>query len=305
MLKLDPRKQLFVLLWLVAIHSIGVAFGLIFLPPEYLHYFGFADYSGRFFMMQSGVFHIVMSVAYLMAAYQFWCSTGLVYFAIITIAYVIRSLSNNYQYEREKVLEQSYNIELMREIEKRDHSNKINFFTNISHELRTPLSLIMAPLENLMENDNDETRFAQYKLINDNAQKLNHLVDQILDFRKLETGLMEINPERIDIVDFIRKLTTSFYPLAERNQINLVFTSNISKTYVNIDLEKVDRAISNILNNALKFTTHGDNIEVILSEIKGDQHNVQIEIKDTGIGIPEELTKNIFQPFYQSPDSFI
>lgn len=226
-----------------------------------------------------------------------------VYFAIFTIQYIIRSLINNYKYEREKVVKQSQRIEQMRDQEKKEYTSKINFFTNISHELRTPLSLIMAPLENLMENDNNKIRNAQYKLISENAKKLNELVDQILDFRKLETGAMQINPQKVDVVDFLRTITSSYSPLAERNQTNLFFTINISKTYVNIDLEKVERAISNILNNAFKFTQAGGIIEVILDKKKENPQNVLIEIKDNGVGFHPDLTESIFQPFYQSPEA--
>jgi len=199
------------------------------------------------------------------------------------------------------------------ERQKRDEIQdlKLNFFTNISHELRTPLTLIIAPLENLMKSGKSmsfESVSQQYHLIFKNAKYLLRLVDQLLDFRKLDQGKLDLEVRLGDIVRFVKEATEPFQFLASKQEIDFKITSEAAKAYFLFDPEVVEKVLYNLLSNAFKFTPNGGFINVHISEVEmaiasskneGLSHYMKIEIRDSGIGISSKLVKRIFERFYK------
>lgn len=176
---------------------------------------------------------------------------------------------------------------------------KFRFFTNVSHEFRTPLTLIITPLEALLHRHTDARLQEQLKPIYTNAQRLLQLVNQLLDFRRLEMGGEHLNLKNGEIVRFINEICHSFKDMAEEKQVSLTFDSRVEHLYISFDGDKVYKIIGNLLSNAFKFTSAGGNISVDIS-IDSDERYVCITIKDTGQGISEEELYHIWKRFYQA-----
>lgn len=181
---------------------------------------------------------------------------------------------------------------------------KLKFFTNVSHEFRTPLSLIMAPVEKMVKQTNEPEQKKQYQLIYRNARRLLALVNQLLDFRKLEMQELRLYPSHGDIVPFVKEVAFSFTDMAGAKHINFNFTSDIPALQISFDPDKLERILFNLLSNAFKFTREYGNIEVSLGLQPGSgelQHAqyVFIRVKDSGIGIPPEDQERIFERFFQ------
>ncbi|WP_343693951.1 two-component regulator propeller domain-containing protein [Chitinophaga sp.] len=176
-------------------------------------------------------------------------------------------------------------------------SLKIRFFTNISHEFRTPLSLIITPLERLLKKEIEGNVQQQLVLVQRNARRLLNLVNQLLDFRKMEVQEIKLYTTEGDIIAFIKELTTSFSDLSEKKQIHLEFHSNMPSLSMLYDPDKIEKIIFNLLSNAFKFTPEQGKISVDLQL----QSNglLAIMVKDTGIGIPLEQQERIFERFFQ------
>ena len=183
---------------------------------------------------------------------------------------------------------------------------KLRFFTNVSHEFRTPLTLIMTPLEKLMKTEKDMESQQILKLIYRNADRLLKLVNQLLDFRKIDMQGDSLVLSTGDIVPFVRDVAYSFKELSEQKRIHFSFSSVFTSLPMKFDTDKVFKIVSNLLSNAFKFTPEGGTISVTLSlrlEKEGENKLV-IEVSDSGIGIPADKQGAIFDRFYQvaSPD---
>lgn len=181
---------------------------------------------------------------------------------------------------------------------------KLKFFTNVSHEFRTPLSLIMAPVEKMLKHTQEPEQKKQYQLIYRNARRLLALVNQLLDFRKLEMQELRLYPLLGDIVSFVKEVTFSFADMAAAKHIAFNFTTDIPSLQISFDPDKLERILFNLLSNAFKFTQEHGSIEVRLTMQPGnaDNHNAQyvsIQVKDSGIGIPAEDKDKIFERFFQ------
>jgi signal transduction histidine kinase/ligand-binding sensor domain-containing protein/DNA-binding response OmpR family regulator len=188
---------------------------------------------------------------------------------------------------------------------------KIRFFTNMSHELRTPLSLILAPVEKLMAGHQVSDPKKQYEVIRRNARRLLHLVNQLLDFRKMETNELKLHPRQGDILNFIREISYSFIDLAERRNISFDYHCDSESLPTAFDHDKIERILFNLLSNAFKFTPTGGAVSVAVStEYQADAGTLTtcqpgtvllyIRVKDTGIGIPPDQQQRIFDRFFQS-----
>lgn len=183
---------------------------------------------------------------------------------------------------------------------------KLRFFTNVSHEFRTPLTLIMTPLEKLMKTEKTPESQQILKLIYRNADRLLKLVNQLLDFRKIDMQGDSLVLSTGDIVPFVRDVAYSFKELSEQKRIHFSFSSVFTSLPMKFDTDKVFKIVSNLLSNAFKFTPEGGTISVTLSlrlEKEGENKLV-IEVSDSGIGIPADKQGAIFDRFYQvsSPD---
>ncbi|MVT08572.1 hybrid sensor histidine kinase/response regulator transcription factor [Chitinophaga tropicalis] len=226
----------------------------------------------------------------------FW-RTPLAFFIYVLLIIGALILARKITLERERLRSR---IEQERQEAQRMHeldALKIRFFTNISHEFRTPLSLIITPLEKILRKGTENNIQQQLVLVQRNARRLLNLVNQLLDFRKMEVQEIRLYTAEGDLVSYIRELTFSFSDLSEKKQIHLDFHSNISELTMLYDPDKIEKIIFNLLSNAFKFTPEQGNISVDLQLLEGGQ--LAIMVKDTGIGIPAEQQEKIFERFFQ------
>ena len=178
-------------------------------------------------------------------------------------------------------------------------NSRLNFFTNVSHELRTPLTLILDPMERILADKalGGKTRYL-LNIVNRNALMLKHLVDDIMDFRKVQAGKMRLNLTQFDLAERLREQTDAFYPSAEKKNITIeIDTSRFTHKHITADEDKISRITGNLLANAVKYTPVGGRIFVMLSDAPDGR--ALISVKDTGIGISEEDCKKVFDRFYQ------
>ncbi|UII24600.1 ATP-binding protein [Fulvivirga maritima] len=182
---------------------------------------------------------------------------------------------------------------------------KIRFFTNVSHEFRTPLSLILAPLEKLLSNGKDDMQSRQLQMIHRNAKRLLNLVNQLLDFRKLEVDTIDLHPSEGNIIRFIEESVNSFSDLSENKNVELTFDSTTSDFFASFDMDKLEKVLFNLLSNAFKFTPEKGKVHVEVSSFDSDGGMeelkvLQIRVTDTGIGISKEQQNKIFTRFFRS-----
>lgn len=178
---------------------------------------------------------------------------------------------------------------------------KIKFFTNMSHELRTPLSLILAPVDRLLEQTEPGGPKQQYEMIRRNARRLLHLVNQLLDFRKMEVNELRLHLRQGDVMRFVRDIYGSFIDLAEKKNISFSYYEDRRSLVTQFDHDKLERILFNLLSNAFKFTPEHGSVHVSLhTEQKGEEVQLTINIRDTGIGIAQDKQEKIFERFFQS-----
>ncbi|GGF23197.1 hybrid sensor histidine kinase/response regulator transcription factor [Echinicola rosea] len=180
------------------------------------------------------------------------------------------------------------------------HQSKLQFFTEISHEFRTPLTLIIDPLERLIhEKPKKQLAEYYYQLMRNNAQQLLMLVNQLLDFRKLEAGKLQLRLEQTDMVAFVKKTVASFEHLAEKQDILLSIETSIPSHPLFFDQDKITMVLNNLLSNALKYTPRKGKVQVAIHPSTHSKKGVFIEVKDTGPGIPKSEQEKVFEIFYQ------
>jgi signal transduction histidine kinase/DNA-binding response OmpR family regulator len=184
---------------------------------------------------------------------------------------------------------------------------KIRFFTNISHEIRTPLTLILAPVEHLL-NSKGITRSVQKKhaLIYRNAQRLHDLINQLLQFRKIETGNLEFKPTYGEPIQFIEDLAAPFFDYASQRGQTFILDIQADKIETWFDEDKLDKILTNLLSNAIKYTPKEGKITLKAStefDNSGLNPILSLDVSDTGMGIDPEKLERIFDRFYEIGDS--
>lgn len=220
----------------------------------------------------------------------FW-KTPLAYVLYLVIFVLLFYLSLTY-YKRWT------NQKLIRENEEKLNELKFNFFTNVSHEFRTPLTLIITPLESILK----EIKDSRISLVYRHALNLQHLVNQLLDFRRLEISGEKLNLTFGDLVDFVMQFEDLFGKLAQEKQIDFSIQSEKSELFLYFDNDKLYKVLNNLLSNAFKFTPVRGTITVRISQPKENQNSdfVQLEVIDSGLGISESDVPNVFNRFYQA-----
>ena len=179
---------------------------------------------------------------------------------------------------------------------------KLQFFTNIAHEFRTPLTLIIAPAAILEEELDEKNRFGQYaRSIFQNANRLQRLISQLIEFRKVETKNMKLSVGRCELVQYITKLTKAFEVYARLNNLSLRFLPSKQEIHAWIDMEKFEKILLNLVGNAIKFTPPGGKVEIGLI---GENKHIILLVRDTGIGISPEFLDKIFDRFYHRKSNF-
>ncbi|RHL78567.1 hybrid sensor histidine kinase/response regulator transcription factor [Parabacteroides distasonis] len=174
-------------------------------------------------------------------------------------------------------------------------AQKLQFFTNVSHEVRTPLTLILAPLDRLIVSLRESPYASDLRLIQKNANRLLRVINQILDFRKVEGKQEKLAVREIDLVPFVGEIKSYFDSMASVRVISYTFTSSIKQCTLWIDPDLLERVFFNLLSNAFKFTPEGGSVRIELTE-EGDR--VFIQVIDTGSGIRPANLPHLFDRFY-------
>lgn len=230
----------------------------------------------------------------------FWLTgkgLGLIVLALGSITFFARKqIRSRLKLKRELLMEK-----VQRERDEKLNNEKLRFFTNISHELRTPLTLILGPVKQLMEQDElSPYSKGRANLIQQNAERLLRLVNQILDFRRAETGELALKVIKIDIMVRTENILNSFIEMAHAKNITLNLNVEESSMKCHIDIDKYNKILFNLLSNALKFTNEYGNVDLFIGFKENEPHKkLVIEVSDDGIGIPLESQERIFSRFYQ------
>ena len=174
-------------------------------------------------------------------------------------------------------------------------AQKLQFFTNVSHEVRTPLTLILAPLDRLIVSLRESPYASDLGLIQKNANRLLRVINQILDFRKVEGKQEKLAVREIDLVPFVGEIKSYFDSMASVRAIAYTFTSSIKQCTLWIDPDLLEKVFFNLLSNAFKFTPEGGSVRIELTE-EGDR--VFIQVIDTGSGIQPANLPHLFDRFY-------
>ncbi|MCV9385098.1 hybrid sensor histidine kinase/response regulator transcription factor [Reichenbachiella ulvae] len=216
------------------------------------------------------------------------------YFIVLfVLLFLTRGLIVRREREKAKIENERLDAQRLHELD----LMKLKFFTNISHEFRTPISLVLTPIERMIKHP-DDIRQVDFHVIHRNAKRLLTLVNQLLDFRKMEANQHSLHYSSGDLVKFIQDVVDSFSDLSKEKDIALSFESDLTQYYTSFDKDKMDKILFNLLSNAFKFTFEGGKIDIALE--LNEKGHVVISVADTGIGIPADKQEAVFDRFIQS-----
>ena len=250
---------------------------------------------------------LVIMITIMPPFWMTWWFRTIIILVIATLFYLlVRFIINREKIRNELVSERTK----ARDLHELDML-KLRLFTNISHEIRTPLTLILGPLEKLMSQKVPENEIPSYlEMVYRNTKQLDRLINQLLDFRKMETGNLRLELAQDDMVNLVSGVVSSFEEFAKEKQITLKFHSLKKKIVALFDTGKVETIINNLISNALKYTDKGGTVSINLSlvfayEDEDSLNNLQerqfieISVKDTGMGISQTNIEKIFTRFFR------
>ncbi|MFH6951026.1 substrate-binding domain-containing protein [Flavobacterium sp. FlaQc-51] len=234
------------------------------------------------------------------------------FFLVIILSLTIYSIYSTISISRKKkqlerinqtVIDQNNEIQEMAQIAQRSNEAKLNFFTGLSHEFKTPITLIMSYVESLIENEKIKgtALIDEVKLIHKNSNRLLRLINQLLDFRKIEEQKFTLRASNTKIYDFTNEVMTNFKGEATRRNIDFQLICKNKNLELFIDKGLMDKVYFNLLSNAFKFTP--DNGKISISIFENQDNTVRISFKDSGIGIPENELSNVFNPFFRASNN--
>ncbi len=237
----------------------------------------------------------------------FWLTVYAYIFYVLAAGFIlwmlrqraIRKIRNKFALEQERLqIRQAMELERKEAERQREFEQvKIKYLTNLSHEFRTPVSLIVGPVEKLIREEECQPKLKQLHLIKRNARRLLNMVNQLLDFRKLEEQELKLNLTDGDIVSFIGEVVELFKDTSDRRHINFSFTSSLGSFYTRFDRDKIERILFNLLSNAFKFTPKGGQISLNVDH--DPALGLRIMVTDTGVGMTPEIQERIFVRFFQ------
>ncbi|MBS2211115.1 response regulator [Carboxylicivirga mesophila] len=230
--------------------------------------------------------------------FRWWAITLYIILAVV-IGYVIIRYSLLWTRLKRKLMMEEWQNEKNKEV----YAMKMNFFAKMSHEIQTPLTLILSPLENMIERAEGNLLLSQrLKIIRNNAKRLSKIAYELATIRNKEVGKLKIKASRNNLAQEIDNIALSFKEQAQYKRINFN-TEGVSnqKIWVWYDKDKIEHVVYNLLTNAFKFTQPEGDITLTISEDTSLNAAV-ITVSDTGIGIPQKDLQKIFDLFYQSPD---
>ncbi|MFC4096922.1 hybrid sensor histidine kinase/response regulator transcription factor [Euzebyella saccharophila] len=218
---------------------------------------------------------------------------GLVFLGILSlwIQFEKNRLSQKQQVENER--QERERKELL-------HEERIQFFTNVAHEFSSPLTLIINPIRDLISSNNPnlpervkQKHFTIYK----NADRLYRLINELLDFSKLESDKVKVGATRFAVIPFVKKLISHFEEESQSNDINLVLNTPQEEIWIWADKGMLEKILFNLLSNAFKVTPQGG---TILLDLQKENENLELVVNDTGVGLDETELKKLFHRFYQA-----
>lgn len=205
--------------------------------------------------------------------------------------------------QNEKISHQRKQLLDMAEKVQEATSDKISFFTNITHEFRTPITLIIGPVERALKLSTNPKVIEQLQYVVRNSKHLLSLVNQLMDFRKVESESIQINSATGNLLSSLDELLIPFESFAEERGIVLRKLYRMKSPYIVFDNEAIRKVVSNLLSNAIKFTPDKGYVTLYvgsLTDVESNEEKLYISVSDTGIGVKEEDLKRIFERFYQS-----
>ena len=236
---------------------------------------------------QQGVLQRTLSITILSPWWLTWwaCLIYLLLAAVVGWG-IYRQLSTVYRLRRRISIEQQL-TEL-----------KLQFFTNISHEFRTPLTIIRGSMDRIRAAGNIPAELRQpVSSMQKSTDRMLRLVNQLLEFRKMQNGKLRLALEETDVVAFVKDICQNFTDMAQNKKIGFAFTPSVKSLMVFIDRQHVDKMVFNLLSNAFKYTPAKGTVTVSL---RADDEQLQIVVADTGVGIPRDKQPELFQRFMQS-----
>jgi signal transduction histidine kinase/AraC-like DNA-binding protein len=220
--------------------------------------------------------------------------------AIATLSWREKNeINKRLEAKNQQIVEQRNTIAEMAERADKATQEKLKFFTYISHEFKTPLTLIMGPVEEMLSRTAD-IRFnprENLQLVKKNAIRLLRLVNQLMDFRKIEDRKMMLHASETDLIQFITEVMSAFEKVAQKRKIDLQLITEVQKLYMWFDPDMLDKVIFNLLSNAFKFTNDKGRVHITVS-VDDPQKNAVICVEDNGLGMSEEHINHAFDRFY-------
>lgn len=240
-----------------------------------------------------------MKIVILPPWWQTWWARLLFFGLLIGVILFFYRYHINLLQSRQKILVNKREAEYLRAVDEM----KSRFFSNITHEFRTPLSLIVAPVEEIKKDHTlSSSAKSKLSLIQQNANKITHLINQLLDISKLEAGSMKMAVSRGELKPFMEECFRSFQPLVDAKKIDFSCLLDIPDTEYVFDFEKLEKIIHNLLSNAVKFTPEEGSISITVKVLpdKAEAQRMLLDVQDSGAGIPAEKLPHIFDRFYQA-----
>lgn len=229
--------------------------------------------------------------------FQSWWAYLIYFILCLSLAGIIVGYIRSHMNQRREKLERQHTEAL--------NEAKLQFFINISHEIRTPMTLIINPLEKLIQNCKDSELGRTYMMIYRNSQRILRLINQLMDIRKIDKGQMQLKFRETDMVGFIDDLIMTFSFIAEKKHITLKFIHSNEHLKAWIDLNNFDKVLMNLFSNAFKYTPEGGAVTITLSTGECEEYKmplrkyIEIKVADTGIGLDNNQIERIFERFYQ------
>lgn len=258
-------------------------------PGKYVFYVRASDGEGRW-NNQPSVLRIIIGKPWWKTnwAMALWMIIALVTLFLV-LTFYRRNLNNKHMVQLK---------EMEKNTAKSISEAKLNFYTNITHELRTPIFLITAPLEELLAGAKGPVQVPKSSIaaLYRNAMRLNKLISRILDFRKLESGKLRLEKQRLNVVAFCKELTIDYEALCFQKDIIFYFQPCRTVIRLDFDPEKLESILSNLISNAFKYTPEGGKVVFSIDET---EDSVVFTIEDNGIGINKEYHEAIFDSFFQ------
>ena len=197
---------------------------------------------------------------------------------------------------KQKVEERTRELKEINEALTRSQAGRDRLFSNISHEFRTPLTLILGPLEEILAQEQERKSLKLHRTMKRQVEKLLGLINQLLELSRLQSGDVKLRAWESDFVLFLRGVVMTYRSLADAQHIRLSFQSDRGSCHLFFDAEKAEILFNNLLLNAFKFTPDGGKIDI---RVETRESDVQVRVRDSGPGIPENEMEHIFERFYQ------